>query len=889
MKTKRLLVMLLAIMACSIQAWSYRITDNYTIESKFKINALGAGIAFRAYEGINGQICMWQFNVGTEGNKSLFRPHDWKVGGILLAEINTAAKGVTLNTTNWFVTKIVISNNGQHADTYLRRDDQTEFTLIDSRDGNFRFGLVGTRQDHDGNVNESATYDYFKVTANETGDVLYFEDFEATNGDWRNDPIWNETEGTLTTEGRNLSEVKYFPNNMFKDAVKMHYALEADVTIKEGYVSFIFGMNDSGSNYMWQISPNYRNNTGVCNYYHLDNGNESWKAHAAGPDYPDFEEADFWEKRHVMIEVVGNVVNTYIDGQLEDSFVQCDMTDLALLNTGKVGIRVDAGNGVKHEVYVDNVKLTEYDADGNPTVVMEDGFDGGAAHYFELTGKNATYAQVVDLGGDYALYINCDGTTDKSAKVRLIQTDSFVCTHNFVNGICSICDEFQEPGYDIDLSAYTIGNLGQLIRFAQIVNGGEQGANGSLTADIDMENSDKFQPIGLNNDGNWQRPFMGKFYGNKHVISNLYVKTDCEGGLFSRLRGGYIENLGLVNGHIESTANLRCGAMAGEHHDNAKMVNCYARGNFEFVTNHAQKNAMAGETAGGHFINCYTTLPQLSYSYSMGGDQTNSYEDVTAEQAATGEIAYKLGAAFTQDLSQANSYPTFGSKQVILNGSYENVAPTLTLNDANSFGTNSDFDVTSVTMTRTLKGEKWNTFCVPFGMTSEEISAQFGADAKVKELSGATLNGENYNMTFSDASTIEAGKPYMVKVASDVTSISLGNKTIKGDITPATAGDVTFTGVYNNGKAPMGSFIISNNVFYNVDSDVTLKAFRGYITVGSGVKALTFDFDDDATGISLMEDGRSQMEDGAIYNVAGQRINKMQRGINIVNGKKILK
>ena len=140
MKTKRLLVMLLAIMAFGIQAWSYRITDNYTIESKFKINALGAGIAFRAYEGFNGQICMWQFNVGTDGTKSLFRPHDWKVGGILLAEINTADKGVTLNTTNWFVTKIVISNNGGHADTYLRCDDQTEFTLIDSRDGNFRYG-----------------------------------------------------------------------------------------------------------------------------------------------------------------------------------------------------------------------------------------------------------------------------------------------------------------------------------------------------------------------------------------------------------------------------------------------------------------------------------------------------------------------------------------------------------------------------------------------------------------------------------------------------------------------------------------------------------------------------------------------------------------------------
>ncbi len=572
----RIAAMLLAFMVCGIQAWSYRITDN-------------AGIAFRAYEGFNGQICMWQFNVGLDGSKSLFRPHDWKVGGILLAEINTADKGVALNTTNWFVTKIVISNDGQHADTYLRRDDQTEFTLIDSRDGNFRYGLVGTRQDHDGDVNESATYDYFKVTANETGDVLYYEDFEATNGDWKNDPTW--ADGAITTEGRNLSEVKYFPNNMFKDAVDMHYTVEADVQIESGYVSFVFGMNESGSNYMWQISPNYRNNTGVCNYYHLDNGNESWKAHAAGPDYPDFYQADFWEKRHVMIEVVGNVVNTYVDGQLEDAFVQCDMTDLALLNTGKVGIRVDAGNGVNHEVYVDNVKLTEYDADNNATVKMEEKFDGGVSRYFELSGKNATYAKVEELDGDYALHITCDGTTDKSAKVRLIQLDAAVCPHNFVNGICSICNEFEEPGYDAVLSAYTIGNLGQLIRFAQIVNGGEQGAKGSLTADIDMEYNDQFQPIGLNNDGSWQRPFTGTFYGNNHVISNLFVKTECEGGLFSRLRGGKIYNLGLVNAYVESTANLRCGAMAGEHHDNAIMENCYARGDIQFVTTHSQTNA----------------------------------------------------------------------------------------------------------------------------------------------------------------------------------------------------------------------------------------------------------------------------------------------------------
>ena len=842
MKRMRIAAMLLAFMVCGIQAWSYRITDNYTIESKFKINALGAGIAFRAYEGFNGQICMWQFNVGTDGTKSLFRPHDWKVGGILLAEINTADKGVTLNTTNWFVTKIVISNNGGHADTYLRRDDQTDFTLIDSRDGNFRYGLVGTRQDHDGNVNESATYDYFKVTANETGDVLYYEDFEATNGDWKNDPIW--ASGAITTEGRNLSEVKYYPNNMFKDAVKMHYTVEADVQIESGYVSFVFGMNDSGSNYMWQISPNYRNNTGVCNYYHLDNGNESWKAHAAGPDYPDFYQDDFWDMRHVMIEVDGNVVNTYVDGLLQDAFVQCDMTDLALLNTGKMGIRVDAGNGVNHDVYVDNVKLTEYDADNNATVKMEENFDGGVSRYFELSGKNATYAKVEELDGDYALHITCDGTTDKSAKVRLIQLDAAVCPHNFVNGICTICSEYEEPGYDAVLSAYTIGNLGQLIRFAQIVNGGEQGANGSLTADIDMENSDKFQPIGLNNDGSWQRPFTGKFYGNNHVISNLYVKTDCEGGLFSRLRGGKIYNLGLVNAHIESTANLRCGAMVGEHHDNAIMQNCYARGTFEFVTSHAQTNAMAGECAGGHFINCYTTLPQLSCSYPMGGDQQNSYENVTATQAATGEIAYKLGDAFFQTIGE-DTYPELDNTHGVVFAMDESGYATLYNNEtAGTLSSN----------VAVYTGKKNGTYLT---LTDQ--------DNTIPAQTAVVLKGDENYYSFTPAASAPA---------------ITGENDLLGTVVALTATGSEYVLANVGGVAGL----------YQALTGTAIPAGKAYVIYegSSEVKGFAFNFDDGATAIQIIENGR-QTAGSAIYNLAGQRLQKAQKGVNIVGGKKVLK
>ena len=424
---KKILLMLLVVMT-GIQAWSYRITDNYTIEVKFKINAIGAGIAFSGYEGYNGSICMWQFNVGVNGELSMFRPHDWRVGGILLEEKGTGS--VTLNTTDWFVTKIVISNDGNHADTWLRKADDPDFVLIDSRDSRFdnefRYGLVGARQDHDGTVNESASFDYVKVTANEDNRVLYEENFDTSAPSWTNQPDWDSAAGTLTVAGRDLSERKYFPDNMFKAAVDMHYTVEADLTLIQGYASLIFGLADNGSNYMWQISPNYYNDGTVNVYYHLDNGNENWKAHAAGPRFPDFFASDFQTQRHVTIKVDGNVVETWVDGLLQDRFTQCDMTDLERLNIGKIGLRVDGGNNRNHEGYIDNITVTHYDANfETPSVVLLEQFNNGKPTWFDIDEIDAdSHLTIEEVDGNYKLYFNVPGTavtTDN--KFRLIQLD----------------------------------------------------------------------------------------------------------------------------------------------------------------------------------------------------------------------------------------------------------------------------------------------------------------------------------------------------------------------------------------------------------------------------------------------------------------------------------
>lgn len=68
----------------------------------------------------------------------------------------------------------------------------------------------------------------------------------------------------------------------------------------------------------------------------------------------------------------------------------------------------------------------------------------------------------------------------------------------------------------------------------------------------------------------------------------------------------------------------------------------------------------------------------------------------------------------------------------------------------------------------------------------------------------------------------------------------------------------------------------------------TIPAGKAYLVVpSSSVKAFYFSFDDDATGIEMVN-GQSSMVNDPIFNIAGHRIQKMQRGINIVNGKKVM-
>ena len=90
---------------------------------------------------------------------------------------------------------------------------------------------------------------------------------------------------------------------------------------------------------------------------------------------------------------------------------------------------------------------------------------------------------------------------------------------------------------------------------------------------------------------------------------------------------------------------------------------------------------------------------------------------------------------------------------------------------------------------------------------------------------------------------------------------------------------------------PEDSYILAtgtSGVGFYKDGATTIPGFKAYLPASAGGEVKTFRFGDDATSINELRMKSEELNDGAIYNLAGQRMSKMQKGINIVNQKKVL-
>ena len=281
----------------------------------------------------------------------------------------------------------------------------------------------------------------------------------------------------------------------------------------------------------------------------------------------------------------------------------------------------------------------------------------------------------------------------------------------------------------------------------------------------------------------------------------------------------------------------------------------------------------------------------------------------TLTEAATAENPLKLGIY----IGENNDADWFGINDMKL---YK-VAPKpveLTLNETEAYSVTAD-TYANVTLTRSLKADdKWNTFCVPFDMTAEQLTVN--GISEVRRFSGVSTSGNSAILeaeTVSDG--VKAGVPYIVQVSSSVSEIEVDDVTVQAAAPTAQAigyadavGQVSITGNYSATTVPTGAYFISDNVFYVADAEanVTLNGFRAYITVEGGneasqVNRLLIDIDGEVTAIEdvLGESAADSAKAVDVYTLSGVKVKSgvkkaealdgLQRGIYIVDGQKMTK
>ncbi len=343
----------------------------YTIETDFEIDNLSAGIIFGANEA-HSHYYMWQINL--EAGYPRLRPHVWRgpnlADATCLAEIDLRPLvNVQLHQTY----RLRIEVNGSVARTYI--DD----ILVDTRNepdgGTYGYGQIGIRQDRALNEysdTERAYFDNFTVTSldGDAPEVLISEDFSDDANPF--------TAGQIQ-DGRLFIEASY-SWYVVPGTSNLAYDVELDFIVERDNAGIIFSGYDTNNFHMWGI--NIRDKATPFLRRHVKTNGSFATSDADLGAF--FSKADLTNAlHHLKISVRGNVVQTYIDGQLVDTYSD---TSGRLVN-GLVGFRAYYDRTMNETAYYDNIKVTTYNdtEDTQGTVTFSEDFEGAGMAFNDGT------------------------------------------------------------------------------------------------------------------------------------------------------------------------------------------------------------------------------------------------------------------------------------------------------------------------------------------------------------------------------------------------------------------------------------------------------------------------------------------------------------------------
>ncbi|MBO4840597.1 MAG: tyrosine-protein phosphatase [Bacteroidaceae bacterium] len=212
---------------------------------------------------------------------------------------------------------------------------------------------------------------------------------------------------------------------------------------------------------------------------------------------------------------------------------------------------------------------------------------------------------------------------------------------------------------------------------------------------------------------------------------------------------------------------------------------------------------------------------------------------------------------------------------IINNGVCEN----LVLTDGVDFGAPYAFTATQATYTTNVN--TYRTLVLPF---EAAVPAEFTA-SKATSVSDAVVNLEAVATIGANSPVLVQGDGQLVLSATNAAVAASEDNMING----------LLFGTYKATAATQGSYVLQNHDgkigFYEVaETQPTIGAFRAYLEVPVEpiLKAKAYFFNaNDATGINSLTPAISKGE-GVVYNLAGQKVNKAQKGVFISNNKKVL-
>ena len=201
---------------------------------------------------------------------------------------------------------------------------------------------------------------------------------------------------------------------------------------------------------------------------------------------------------------------------------------------------------------------------------------------------------------------------------------------------------------------------------------------------------------------------------------------------------------------------------------------------------------------------------------------------------------------------------------------------------------------------RTLTANNWNTLCLPFDLSSAQIASIFGNGTKVKTLSDYSSNTTKVTVSFADAATIEAGKPYIIKPTNTVENPVFADVTIGNTMNDVTVGGATFKGTYGPVVLPANNkrrLFLANNTLWYPTAELTVRTCRAYFELTNevpetaGAPSIVIEYGDESTGIVLGTDFTDYTaKTDAWYTLDGRKLNgkPTQKGMYVKNGRKVV-